>query len=135
MHRTCARKLCPRTFCCWSTAFSPHPARSADLPHAPCLALAPCIPESNSRLDLTDASFLEARSPWCLIRLGAISKSDFEEGTPEFQVRLEMRGKRVRRGPGCHTVALRRTGQPEVQSKKARASFFLLIDYLHRAQK
>ena len=26
----------------------PHPARSADWPHAPCLALAPCIPKSNS---------------------------------------------------------------------------------------
>ena len=30
--------------CCWSTAFSPHPARSADWPHGPCLALSPCIP-------------------------------------------------------------------------------------------
>ena len=25
-------------YCCWSTAFSPHPACSADCPHGPCLA-------------------------------------------------------------------------------------------------
>ena len=30
-------------FPCWSTACSPHPARSADWPHGPFLALAPCI--------------------------------------------------------------------------------------------
>ena len=33
-------------FCCWSTACSPHPARSADWPHGPCLTPAPCFPES-----------------------------------------------------------------------------------------
>ena len=37
----------------WSTASSIHPARSADWPHVPCLAPAPCIPESNSWLDET----------------------------------------------------------------------------------
>ena len=31
-------------FCYWSKACSPHPARSADWPCSPCLALAPCIP-------------------------------------------------------------------------------------------
>ena len=35
-------------FCCWSTACCPHPARSADWLDGPCLAPAPCIPESNS---------------------------------------------------------------------------------------
>jgi len=39
-----ARAAC----CCWNTACSLHPARSADWPHGPCLALAPCILESNS---------------------------------------------------------------------------------------
>ena len=49
MHRACARALSPHSlFCCWSTAHSPHPGRSADWPHGPCLALAPCIPEGNS---------------------------------------------------------------------------------------
>jgi hypothetical protein len=48
MRRACARTPSRATFCCWSAAFSPHPARSADWRRVPCLAIAPCIPESNS---------------------------------------------------------------------------------------
>ena len=43
MRHACARKLSPRRCFCWSTAFSPHPARSVDWPHGPCLVLAPCM--------------------------------------------------------------------------------------------
>ena len=46
MRRACA-STAHEAFSCWSTAFSPHPARSAEWPHGPCLAPAPCIPESS----------------------------------------------------------------------------------------
>ena len=54
MRRACARTLSPRSFLLLKHSLqptpSPHPARSADWPHGLCLALAPCIPGSNSRL-------------------------------------------------------------------------------------
>ena len=43
MSRACAR-ISPRSFCCWGTTFSQHPAHSADWPHGPLLGACAMYP-------------------------------------------------------------------------------------------